>query len=78
MEEEEQRRVHTEREERETERESEIHADEERSRHPSGQGLRHIPGQEETGRIDTKGVVTLLTSAPTNAAEIQIECEGVS
>jgi len=41
-----QRRVHTEREEREPEGESEIHADKQRSRHTGGQGLRHIPGQE--------------------------------
>jgi len=70
-------RVHTEREEREPERESDIHVDEEKSRHPGGQGLRHIPGQEETGRNDTMEAVTPQSLAPTHAAEIQIEWEGV-
>ena len=69
--------MHTEREERGPERESEIHADKERSRHPRGQGLRYIPGLEETGRSDTMEAVTPQTSAPTQAAEIQMECEGV-
>jgi len=64
-------------EEREPEKESKIHADEERSRHPEGKGLRHIPGQEETGRSDTMKAVTPQTSAPTLAAEMQMECEGV-
>jgi len=77
MEEGEQRRVHTVREESESERESEIHADEEESCHPGGQGLRHIPGQEETGRSDTMEAVTPQTSAPMPAMEIQMECEGV-
>jgi len=36
--------VHTQREERQPDRESEIHADEDRSRHMGGQGMRHIPG----------------------------------
>jgi len=77
VEEGEQRRVHTLREENESGRESEIHADEEESRHPGGQGLRHIPGQEEIGRSDTIGTVTPQTSAPTPATEIQMEREGV-
>jgi len=72
-----QRRVHTVREESESERESEIHADEQESRHPGGQELRHIPGQEETGRSDTMEAVTLQTTAPTQATKIQNECEGV-
>jgi len=50
----EQRRVHTVREERESEREG----DRKKSRHPGGQGWRHIPGQEETGRSDTMVAVT--------------------
>jgi len=77
VEEGEQRTVHTEREEREPERESEFHADKERSRHPGDQGLRHIPGQEVTGRSDTMQALTPQTSAPTHAAEIQMEYEGV-
>jgi len=77
LEEGEQRRVHTQREERGPEKESEIQADEEKSRHPGVQGLRHIPGQEETGRSDTMETVTPQTSAPRQAAEIQMECEGV-
>jgi len=72
-----QMRVHAEREERELERETEINADEERSRHLRGQGLRHIPGQEVTGRSDHMKAVAPQTSAPTQAAVIQIECEGV-
>jgi len=54
-------------------RESEIHADEEESRHPGGQELRHILGQEETGRSDTMEAVTLQTSAPTQVTEIQMD-----
>ena len=40
-----QKRVHTEVEEREQEKEGEIHADEERSRHPERQGLCTRKGQ---------------------------------
>jgi len=64
-------------EESESERESKIHADEEESRHPGDQGLRHIPEQEEIGRIDTMEAVTPQTSAPTPATAMQMECEGV-
>jgi len=77
VEEGEQRRVHTVREESEAERESEIHADGEESRHPGGQGLRHIPVLEEIGRSNIMEAVTPQTSAPTPATEIQMECEGV-
>jgi len=77
VEEGEQSRVHTVHEESESERASEIHADKEESRHPGDKGLRHIPGQEETGRSDTMEAVTPQTSAPTPATEIPMECEGV-
>ena len=69
-------RVHTEFAERDQE-ESEIHSDEETKRHLEGQGLRHILGQEETGRSETTEVATHATLAPTQAEEIQMECEGV-
>ena len=77
VEEGEQRSVHAVREESESERESEIHDDEEESRHPGGQGQRHVPGQEEISRSVTMESVIPQTSAPTPATEIQMECEGV-
>ena len=77
VEEGEQRRVHTVREESASDRESKIHIDEEESRHPGDQGLRQIPGQEEIGRSDTMEAVTPQTSAPKPAMEIQMECERV-
>ena len=70
------RRVHTEIAEKDQE-ESEIHSDEERSHHAEGQGLRHIPGQEETGRSENTEAATPSTLAPTQAEEIQMECEVV-
>ena len=69
------RRVHTELEEREPEN-SAIHADEERVRRRGDHGLRHITGQA-TSRSDTMKATTPQSSAPTQAAEIEMECEGV-
>ena len=75
VEEEEQRRVHTESVERDPERESEIHADDERARHQGEQRLRHIPEQEVTGRSDTMKAMLPQTMAPTQTEETQMECE---
>jgi hypothetical protein len=44
-----------------------MHSAEERSHQLKGQGLRHIPEQEETGRSETTETATPATLTPTQA-----------
>ena len=58
MDEGERRRIHTVREDRDSEKKRGIHTKEQKSRYQGGQEQRHISGQEETDRSDTMETVT--------------------